>query len=453
MTKKLLVLFSLAFFLRFIALNQSLWLDEATTARVIQHFNLWQIVTQFSPHDFHSPLYYLLLKLWSGLFGYSEVALRLPSVLFSLGAGWFVYLLGKKLINQKAGLWAAALFLFNPLIVYYSQEARMYMLATFLLTAALYYYFVILGSIENQVPAQVGNDVVPKSAVVLFNILIFLSFLTFYGSVFLIIALYGHLLYKKQFRSLLLLLPGFVLALLVVFPLLYQQYLNSREQLALVANWRNVLGTVNLKNLLLIPLKFSIGRISWEPKSVYYTVAGLWALFVSWFVVKNYKQDLFYLLLIPLLWGVAFSFFSPLLQYFRFLYLLPIMALLLVMGAKQNWQRIVLLTGFAIFSLNYLITPSLHREDWKSLVRSLPTNQVYMIPSSADPLLYYNPQIKVNDLRQINKISQKEIVVIPYTADIYAVDYKRQLATKGFSQDRARAFRGLSYEVWFKKKP
>ena len=66
------------------------------------------------------------------MFGYSEIALRMPSILFSLLTGYVVYLIG--------GIWSAAFFLFNPLIVYYSQEARMYMMVTFFLTASLYYF-------------------------------------------------------------------------------------------------------------------------------------------------------------------------------------------------------------------------------------------------------------------------------------------------------------------------
>ncbi|PJA55943.1 hypothetical protein CO165_00980, partial [Candidatus Roizmanbacteria bacterium CG_4_9_14_3_um_filter_33_18] len=74
------------------------------------HFNLTQIISKFSPTDFHPPLYYLFMKLWTNLFGYSEIALRMPSILFSLMTGYVVYLIG--------GVWAMAFFLFNPLIVY-----------------------------------------------------------------------------------------------------------------------------------------------------------------------------------------------------------------------------------------------------------------------------------------------------------------------------------------------
>lgn len=268
---------------------------------------------------------------------------------------------------------------------------------------------------------------------------------------------------------LLLLLPGFVLALIIVSPLLFQQYVNSREQLALVANWGNVLGTVNVKNLLLIPLKFSIGRISWEPKTLYYALSGLWTSFVFFFVILNSFQDLLsknqmlnqvqhdkrrmllFLFVTPLVLGLIFSFFSPLLQYFRFIYLIPLMALLLVLGADKKLQRLVLLVGFVGFSSIYLFNPVFHREDWKSLAGSLKNvNKVYMIPSSSDPLKYYKSKINVQDIRKVN-LKEKEIVVIPYTADIHGVDYKNILTKEGYVQTGINTVRGLSWEEWIFK--
>src|SRR3989338_10378273 len=142
LNKKIILIFLAAFLIRLIALNQSLWLDEAVTANVVRNFRFSQIVNGFSPTDFHPPLYYLFMKLWTNFFGYSEIALRMPSVLFSLLTGYVIYLIG--------GIWAAVFFLFNPLIVYYSQEARMYMMATFLLTAGLY-YFVKISNIKYQI--------------------------------------------------------------------------------------------------------------------------------------------------------------------------------------------------------------------------------------------------------------------------------------------------------------
>ncbi len=427
-----------AFLIRLIGLNQSLWLDEGTTAKVVQTLSYSGIISKFSPGDFHPPLYYLLIKFWTSLFGYSEISLRMPSVLFSLVTGYVIYLIGKKLKNETVGLWAAIFFLFNPLIVYYSQEARMYMLATFLLTVALYYLF---------------NVKRLKFNVIFFILFSVLSFWTFYGSVFLIAAMTFYLLIKKQYKLFTVSCLTFIVGCLIISPLLYRQLTNSQAALKTVVNWSLVLGEANLKNLLLIPVKFFFGRISFYPKIVYYFLAGSWSLFVLFFVNRGgWKNErLMFLAAGPILLGLFFSFYSPLLQYFRFLYLIPIISLLISLGANKNWQRIILFSGFLILSLSYLLNPQFHREDWQSLAKSLPTNKnIYMIESSADPLKYYRQDLNIIDLRQVGATSDEELLIIPYTSDIHGVDYQKTLTNNSFKMVNKTSFRELTLEQWQK---
>src|SRR3989344_6433319 len=135
MHKKLIIILFLAFLVRLIALNQSLWLDEAVTANIVSNFSYSEILNKFSPFDFHPPLFYFVEKFWTNIFGYSETTLRFPSIIFSLLTGWIIYLIGKRMKDdptsprqtrlrgaRNVGLFAASLFLFNPLIIYYSQE-------------------------------------------------------------------------------------------------------------------------------------------------------------------------------------------------------------------------------------------------------------------------------------------------------------------------------------------
>src|SRR5687767_8667960 len=126
--------------LRLISINQSLWLDEATSALVAQ-MSFSDIFIKFLPGDFHPPLYYLVLKIWAGIFGYSEISLRLPSVIFGICTVYVIYLLGKEMFNKKVGLIASLLLATSGLNIYYSQEARMYSLAT-LLVSLLVYFFI-----------------------------------------------------------------------------------------------------------------------------------------------------------------------------------------------------------------------------------------------------------------------------------------------------------------------
>lgn len=178
------------FFFFFISLNQSFWLDEAISAQVIKNYSFINIITRFSPTDFHPPLFYLLLKIWSLIFGTSVFGLRLFSLTCSSLTGLFLYKLNNILFPKKSSLLAVALLFLNPLFVYYSQELRMYSLVTFFLTAATYYFFLI----QKQSSSS-------KTPYLFFNLFIFLSFLSFYGSIFYIAALYLLLFINKKNQS------------------------------------------------------------------------------------------------------------------------------------------------------------------------------------------------------------------------------------------------------------
>ncbi|MEK7597176.1 MAG: glycosyltransferase family 39 protein [Patescibacteria group bacterium] len=443
LNKKIFLVFIFAFLIRLIVLNQSLWLDEAVTANVVKNFNLTQIINKFSPTDFHPPLYYLFMKLWTNFFGYSEIALRMPSVLLSLMTGYIVYLIG--------GVWAAAFFLFNPLIVYYSQEARMYIMATFFLTTALYYF---LRSVKLDSRLR-GND---KNSL-FFGLFISLAFLTFYGSIFFIAAMFLYLLFIKQYKVFFVSCFLFLVSFVLISPLFYQQLINSKIALINVANWSAVLGKANIKNLLLIPIKFSIGRISFYPKWLYWGIAGTWTGFVL-FTIKTvlnktvFIKTVFYLFIFPLVLGFLVSFFVPMLQHFRFIYLIPILAIILASGKNTSMYRYIIFFGFLIFSLAYLLFPQFHREDWKSLVKSLPRDKiVYMIKASGDPVKYYNENLTINELKSLSSSSSlsSEIVVIPYTADIYGLDYKSLLNKNSYQLKKEVSYREVTYEQWIKK--
>lgn len=116
----------------------SFWRDEAFSflmARLPIHLLLWN-----TAHDANPPLYYVLLKIWMGIFGSSEVALRSLSFIFFWATLYIVYLIMKdvyKLGSRKSSLYLL-LFMINPLLHYYAFEARMYSMMAFLATSLFY---------------------------------------------------------------------------------------------------------------------------------------------------------------------------------------------------------------------------------------------------------------------------------------------------------------------------
>lgn len=413
MHKNIIILLIFSVAIRLISLNQSLWLDEAISANVAKNYSYSQIVTQFSPHDFHPPLYYLTLKSWSSIFGYSEIGLRSLSVLFALFTIILIYL--------HFGIWPALLLSLNPLFLYYSQEARMYSMVAF------FVFFAFLAFRKNKP--------------IVYYIFTFLSLFTFYGSIFFFASVSLYFLIKKDYKNLVIYSIAPVLALLCLSPLLLTQYQNSREMLKTVLNWSSVLGSANLKNLLLIPIKFTLGRISFYPKIAYYLISTilvipLWLLLIIKSVGKDKISFIFWSTLII---GFIFSLFTPMFQYFRFLYLIPIMCVIL---DKNIFYSFI----FVLFSLIYLLFPQFHREDWKSLSRSLPA-KVYMINSFADPINYYK-KINVIDIR--SHILEDNITVIPYGEAIHGFDHNSYLTSLGYQKTSTQNFRELSTEDWSK---
>ena len=123
----LLLILALAAGLRFYNLGgQSLWSDEGNSVALATR-SLAQIA-QDTAHDIHPPLYYWLLRLWTTLFGLSEVAVRSLSALLGTLLVLVIYGLGTRMFNRLTGLAAAFIAAIAPFQVYYSQEARMYVL-------------------------------------------------------------------------------------------------------------------------------------------------------------------------------------------------------------------------------------------------------------------------------------------------------------------------------------
>jgi mannosyltransferase len=74
------------------------------------------------------PLYFVVAWLWAKVFGTGEVGLRSLSALLGTGVIVLSYLCARELVSRAAGLVAAALAAVSPFMIWYSQEARSYML-------------------------------------------------------------------------------------------------------------------------------------------------------------------------------------------------------------------------------------------------------------------------------------------------------------------------------------
>ena len=134
--RPLILLLALALVLRLAGLaHESVWIDEAFTV------NLARLpaaaILRFEMNDVHPPLYALLMRGWVGLFGSSEISIRLPSVLFGVLTVLLLHRLGTRLLGRTVGWLAALLAATSVFAIHYSQEARNYSLMALLTVTSM----------------------------------------------------------------------------------------------------------------------------------------------------------------------------------------------------------------------------------------------------------------------------------------------------------------------------
>lgn len=398
----------LGFLLRLVNLNQSLWLDETVQA-ITSKGPFLGLFTELRG-DFHPPLYHFLMWGWVHLFGNGEIAMRLPSVFFGTATIYIVYLIAQKLLSKKSK-WPliVALFLATaPFHVYYSQEARTYVMTAFLSALSIFFF---MGMIDKK------NSWRQRKKSSLFYILstVLLLYADYYGLfVFLAQMVAVLFIFRRKFiqkRKAFMITSLFFLPCL---PLLWIQFKTGLQATSLLPQWGKLVNLNFLKALPLTFVKFSIGRITIFNKTIYAAIMAVLFLiygliFLNGFF-KNKKLRISNLSLIVLLWLLVplflawlISLFIPNYQPFRLLLVLPAFYLLLVYGISKFPARkiqvglVVFILAVNLFSLGvYYFNPYFHREDWRGAVNYIETNgnekSLALLPSQAShwPYDYYS---------------------------------------------------------------
>src|ERR1700749_4554319 len=119
----------LAAVLRFATLGvQSYHHDEVVTASRVLRAGFGHAMHQVWAGGSTPPGFYALAWVWTQLVGTGEFGLRSISAAAGVASVPVAYLIGVELRGRRAGLWAAALVAVNPMMLWYSQEARAYAL-------------------------------------------------------------------------------------------------------------------------------------------------------------------------------------------------------------------------------------------------------------------------------------------------------------------------------------
>jgi 4-amino-4-deoxy-L-arabinose transferase-like glycosyltransferase len=141
----LIILTVIGLFLRFYNLGyNSLWLDEASTysISVKSIAEIWQVTAN---GEFNPPLFYWIEHIMLML-GNNEIILRfIPALLGVLTIPLF-YWIGKEFLDRNTGIVAAAACAISPFLIYYSQEARAYMMMLFFIALATIFFLKAMKS-------------------------------------------------------------------------------------------------------------------------------------------------------------------------------------------------------------------------------------------------------------------------------------------------------------------
>lgn len=459
--------------LRLINLNQSLWLDEAISIQAVSNFNLVTLVTEFTKFDLHPPLYYTVLWIWSGIFGISEISIRLPSVFFGVATIFIVYLVGKKLFSRRVGFIAALLLAINPLHVYYSQEARMYSLATLLVAINFLFFLRILNK--------------QRWGILGYGLTLALAVATDYMPLLIIPAQSLFLLIKQDKKLLLNWLEGVIIFIgssIWLIPIFIKQLFSGTEAVDSIPGWKSVIGGSGLKPLALTYIKFIIGRIEHYDNRLYFLLFVPVGLLYGALIAKaiSFKKENSFLLvlylIVPILIGLFISFFVPIYSYFRVLFLVPPFALMISLGLsklKDSVQNIVLIIVVfmqLIATFIYLFNPIFHREDWKGAVVYLSKQglkeSVIVFESNGifAPFDYYSNDSlpAIAGLKNIPANSPTDVAEInDQLSRIYYVEYlvdvtdpqrllQKRLSDLGYRSEKIYNFNGVGFIYEYTKR-
>lgn len=181
-----LILFSIAFYMLFVnvGVNKYIPFDEAIYAKVAKNmYETGDFMTltwlNYQNNWFEKPpLFFQIVTLMYYIFGVSEFATRIVSVIFSLLTLIVTYKLAKLLKDSRAGFFAMLSLLLNVSFLYYSRSAMLDISLTFLTTTSV--YFFILNILSPKTKYLIYSGLFVGLAVMLKSIVGFLPLAVFF---------------------------------------------------------------------------------------------------------------------------------------------------------------------------------------------------------------------------------------------------------------------------------
>ncbi|MFH1850213.1 MAG: glycosyltransferase family 39 protein [archaeon] len=378
--------------------DKSLWFDEAFTAQALREGFGDMMKTIYS--DVHPPLYYAFMKLWTGIFGYSEYALRLPSAIFGVACVYLSCLLGRSWYDGKTGLLAALLLSLSGLFLRYCQEARMYTMFTMFALLTLYFF--------------------TKRNWQLFALSAILGIYTHFMGFVVILIVLVHSAIKKEVSGYLVL--SCIIIAVAGLPLL--PIITNAWSMKQAETWG------------------MLADIHFVPRYLGLFLGGgelLGLLFFCFFVrqiIRTKKALPLLWVAIPLIFGFALAFFIPVSTTGRyFLFVLPAYLVVIassILSMKKGYLTVImLLIVIDVSAVSLLAEYSREKTDWRGATayvdsNVLPGDGIAVEPGWAgDAFRYYSK----NELRPGNRIWVIQLDDAPLNYPGYAAVSEREFTS------------------------
>jgi hypothetical protein len=225
-----------------------------------------------------------------------------------------------------------------------------------------------------------------------------------------------------------------------------------------------VLGGSDIKTTVLVPVKFLIGRIRFEPSFVYALVVGIiFTIVVVCLVFVKRRLMFFWLwLFVPFALCAGVSLFFPILNYFRLLYLVPALCILMGVGITAIHLKPMAFLVFGLLfsfwilcSCIYIFNPQFHREDWKSFSSIVETESaqkssavVFVQNSQMEAYMYYSHTVPALSGMSLRSPAYSQIWLMRYVQDLFDPNdlVRKHIESLGYRYDSSYDFTGVI--VW-----
>ena len=146
----LLILFT-GSLLRLLFINEIPFTHDEFSALSRLHFNSFsELVANGIIIDGHPAGVQVFLYYWVKIFGWTEIAVKMPFIIMGILSLWLIYKIGKFWYNETIGLVTAAFMATMQFTIMYSQIARPYGSGLFICLAMVYYWSQLVFNAEKK---------------------------------------------------------------------------------------------------------------------------------------------------------------------------------------------------------------------------------------------------------------------------------------------------------------